>query len=119
MDPFPDEWELLALFEAEPTVVDRGVPWEYNVLIFETTRGQSHVRCEIEPGYEKIKLNWWDGPEERLSLELNSVLGLRVVTGGGRDYLVASFRDPHLFDLEFHLKPTVCLRWGTSNMHLA
>ncbi len=119
MNPFPEEWELFALFETEPTVVDRGVPWEYNTLIFETTRDQNHVRCEIEPGYEKLKLVWWNGSEERLTLQLNWVRGLRVVSGAGKDYLVATFRDPHLLDLEFHLKPTICLRWGTSKEYPA
>jgi hypothetical protein len=90
-------------------------PSFYNRLVFETTRGQDHVRCEIEPGYEKLRLTWWHRAEERLSLALNWVRGLRVVTGGGTDYLIASFRDPHLLDLEFHLKPTIFLRWGTSN----
>jgi len=115
MNPFPDDWELLALFESEPQISDRDVPWFYNCLTFETTRGTDHIRCKIEPGYEKFKLNWWQGRDERLTLELSWVRALRVVTGGGKDYLVLSFRDPHLLDLEFHLKPTIRLRWGTSN----
>lgn len=114
MDPFPKEWELLALFESEPSIADRDVPWCYNVLTFETTRGSDRVCCEIEAGYEKIRLNWWHGQEQRLSLDLNWVSALRVITGGGKDYFVASFRDPHLLDLEFHLRPTICLRWATS-----
>ena len=115
MNPFPQEWELLSVFESEPTVVDRGVPWEYNSLIFETCRGDDCIRCEIEPGYEIIKLKWWRGRLEMLDLDLYWVRGLRVVTGGGKDCLIASFRDPHLLDLEFHLKPTICLKWGTSS----
>ena len=82
--------------------------------IFETTRGDDHVRCEIEPGEEMLRLRWWHGRHERLALDLHWVRSLRVVTGGGRDYLIAAFRDEHLLDLEFHLKPIVCLRWGTS-----
>ena len=115
MNPFPEEWELLSLFESEPTSIDRGVPWFYNCLIFETTRDQDHVRCELEPGYEILRLRWWHGSQERLALDLHWVHSLRVVTGGGRDYLIAAFRDEHLLDLEFHLKPVVCLRWGTSS----
>lgn len=115
MNTFPEEWELLALFEVEPTITDRDVPWYYNRLTFETTRGDDHIRCEIEPGYEKLNIVWWRGAKEKMTLELNWVNGLRVVTGGGTDYLVASFREKHLLDLEFHLKPEVRLRWGTSN----
>ena len=114
MEPFPDEWELLALFESEPTIEDRGVPWFYNRLIFETTRNADHIRCEIEPAYDTLKLYWWHERKERISLELTWVLALRVVTGGGIDYLVASFRDSYLQDLEFHIKPEIRLRWATS-----
>jgi hypothetical protein len=60
-------------------------------------------------------LAWWRAQREVLPLDLHWVQGLRVVTGGVRDYLIASFRDHNLLDLEFHLKPRVCLRWGTSN----
>jgi hypothetical protein len=115
MNPFPEEWELLALFEAEPIVIDRDVPRFYNRLIYETARGANIVRCEIEPGYEKLTLTCWRDSETWLSLDLSWVSGLRVVTGAGKDYLIASFRDPNLCDLEFHLKPVVCLRWGTSS----
>ena len=116
MDPFPEEWELLALFETEPTISDRDVPWFYNRITFETTRGNDHVRCWIEPGYESLEITWWQGRAEKMTLELHWVRSLRVVTGGGIDYLVASFRDPSLLDLEFHLKPEIKLRWGTSSV---
>jgi hypothetical protein len=115
MDPFPEEWELLSLFEVEPVISDRDVPWFYNLLTFETTRGDDHIKCEIEPGYEIIRLTWWQGRHEKLSLDLHWVRSLRVVTGSGQDYFVASFRDKTLLDLEFHLKPQICLRWGTSS----
>ena len=114
MNPFPEEWELLALFESEPTITDRAVPWFYSRLTFETKRGPNEVRCEIEPGCEILNITWWHDGKEKLKLELNWVKALRVVTGGGTDYLVASFRDRYLYDLEFHLKPEICLRWTTS-----
>jgi len=114
MNPFPEVWELLALFESEPTISDRDVPWFYNCLTFETKRGSDHVRCEIEPGYGILNINWWHSGKEKLTLELHWVDGLRVVTGGGIDYLVATFRDQFLYDLEFHLKPEIRLRWATS-----
>lgn len=114
MNPFPEEWELLSLFESEPKVSDRDVPRFYNRLIYETTRDRDRVRCEIEPAYDTLKITWWHAGQEKLKLELHWVLGLRVVTGRGIDYLIASFRDPFLCDLEFHLKPEICLRWATS-----
>ncbi len=114
MNPFPQDWELLALFESEPTLTDRDVPWFYGRLSFETTRGDHHIRCDIEPGNEILELRWWRGRHEIVALDLHWVRGLRVITGGGRDCLVAMFRDPHLADLKFQLKPTVTLRWATT-----
>jgi len=114
MNPFPDEWELLSLFEAEPTITDRDVPWFYNRLTFNTTRGGDGICCEIEPGYEILNIRWWNRGREKIRLELRWVSGLQVVTGSGKDYLIAHFRDRYLEDLEFHLKPVICLRWATS-----
>lgn len=113
MNPFPQEWELLSLFEVEPIVCDRDLPWFHNCLTFETTRGDDRIHCEIEPSYEIIKLIWKQGQHEKLSLDLHGIQSLRVVSGSGRDYFVASFRDQGLLDLEFHLKPHICLHWGT------
>lgn len=114
MDIFPEEWELLSLFECEPRLSARNVPWFYNQLTFETKRGNDEIRCEIEPGYGTLNICWWQFGKEKMKLELHWVSAIRVVTGNGRDYLVATFRDQFLSDLEFHLKPDVCLRWGTS-----
>jgi hypothetical protein len=114
MEPFPDEWELLSLFESEPTIAEHGVPWTYNTLTFETERGADFVRCVIQPGYETLTVSWWHKGNEKLALDLNWVTGLRVVTGVGVDYLVAKFRDQYVCDLEFHLKPVIKLRWATS-----
>ncbi len=114
MNPFPEEWELLALFESEPTITDRDVPWSYNRLTFETKRGADEIRCEIEPGHEILNINWWHDGKEKLKLELYWVDGLRVVRGGGIDYLIARFRDQYSCDLEFHLKPEIHMRWATS-----
>jgi hypothetical protein len=44
MNPFPEDWELLAFFESEPTIEDRDVPWFYNCMTFETTRALDHVQ---------------------------------------------------------------------------
>jgi hypothetical protein len=43
---FPPDYELLAFFEAEPTVLDAGVPWIYNTLDFTTT----HDGIEVHVG---------------------------------------------------------------------
>ena len=114
MNLFPEEWELLSLFECEPTISERDVPWFYNRLTFETKRGSDEIHCEIEPAYETVNITWWHGGKEKVKLELHWVGGLQVVTGGGIDYLIVKFRDRYSLALEFHLKPEIRLRWANS-----
>src|SRR5262245_19330802 len=51
---FPDDHELVEFFEAEPRVLDPGVPWLYNTLEFETERHGILVRCRLVPSYGDI-----------------------------------------------------------------
>src|SRR5690348_10052658 len=114
MDPFPEQHELLSLFEAEPTLADPGVPWAYNSLRFETTRGRDHLVCEIEPGYEELRLNWSHDGAEIVRLDLRWVNGLTVESSDGRESLVGTFRDAHVKPVRLQLRPIVHLTWGTS-----
>ncbi len=115
MEPFPDEWQLLSLFENEPQLLDPGVPWAYNNLTFETTRGSDRILCVIEPGSERLDFTWWHNQSKQLTLELHWVSALKVVTGGGYDYMIATFRDKHLSELRLQLRPTIECKWGTTN----
>ena len=115
MEPFPEEWELLSVFEVEPQILDPGVPWAYNNLTFESTRGSNRILCVIEPGYERLEFTWWNNEAKHLTLNLHWVSGLTVRSGGGCDCLIASFRDPCLSPLRLQLKPTIECEWGTSN----
>jgi hypothetical protein len=115
MEPFPEEWQLLSLFEIEPRILDPGVPWAYNNLTFETTRGSDRILCVIEPGYERLDFTWWHNQSQHLKLELHCVSGLTIVTGAGNDYMVATFRDQYLTELRLHLRPTIECQWGTTN----
>ena len=113
MDPFPEEWELLAFFESEPVILDPGIPWRYNELRFETRRGGDTFHCVIVGDYGRIKFQWWYRDELRVDLNLNWVRGMTIANGGGRDAMTLSFRDAYLLDLELQLRPHVCIQWGT------
>lgn len=114
MDPFPADYELLGLFECEPALTDVGVPWAYNALRFETTRGPDHVVCEIEPGYEEVRLRWSRDGAELVRLDLHWVAGLAVEAEAGREALVGTFRDEHVRPFRLQLRPHVHFAWGTS-----
>jgi hypothetical protein len=114
MDPFPNEWELLSLFEVEPKVaydIVYAPLWPPAFLEFDTTRGDDRIVCQIAPHYEsKISLKWWQGGHEHVSLVVTSIRGLIIETLHGFDYFVASIDSLERFEL--HLKPYICVRWG-------
>jgi hypothetical protein len=112
MDPFPEPHELLAFFEAEPTLLDPSVPGYYNHQTFETQRGTDRVRCDLEPGYEEIRVRWERGGVELVSVALREVAALRVEAGSGREALVASFRAEALLPFRLQLRPTIHMFFG-------
>src|SRR5688500_147593 len=114
MQPFPEPYELIGLFEVEPSLTDQGVPWAYNSLRFETRRGTDDVLCDIEPGYEEVRLRWSRDGVELVRLDLRWVAGLLVESGDGVERLVGTFRDPHVEPFELQLRPSVHVKWGTA-----
>jgi len=114
MEPFPEEHDLIALFECEPILTDKGVPWSYNHLTFTTARGDDRIVCGIEPGYHTLKFEWSKGGERLVSLDLNCVAGIRTENQGGTEALVVAFRDKNLTPLRIQLKPCVSVSWGTN-----
>ena len=115
MSPFPDEYELISLFESEPVLADAKVPWTYNHLRFTRTIGESTVECVIEPGYETLKFRWVQSGTEVVSLDLHWVSGITVECEGGREALVAQFRERHgVLPVRIQLAPTIHVSWGTT-----
>lgn len=121
---YPSEWcdvttlpqahELIWLFEAEPTLLDPGVPWVYNQLTFETTRGADQITCVIAPAYGNASIFWTRDRTEIVALDLQGIGTLAVEREGAIETLTASFLAPELRALRLQLRPTVHLSWGNS-----
>jgi hypothetical protein len=110
--PFPEEHELLALFEVEPTLLDAGIPWVYNTLTFASLRDGHRVECTIVPGYGELRVAWSNAAQSLVDIRLNQVEGLRVEIGKTREALVAEFSEKTgLGLLTIELKPTIRLTW--------
>ena len=114
MNPFPEQYELIGLFECEPVLADADIPWEYNSLRFDTMRGVNRLVCEIAPGYEVVRLEWTRDGVEMVHLEMNGVHGLIVETVGDRETLIGTFLEPAIDEFRLQLRPSVHLRWGTA-----
>jgi hypothetical protein len=116
MDPFPELHDLIALFEAEPTYTDPGVPAVYNRLTFITERGTDRVRCEVEPANGCLTLAWARDGAEVVRADFAGVAALRIEAERGREILVAELRAPDARPARLQLRPAVHLSWGTHEM---
>jgi hypothetical protein len=115
MKPFPEEHELIGLFESEPVLADADVPWTYNCLRFTRTVGHSTVECAIDPGYEKLTFRWLQKDTEIVVLDLCWVSGITVECENGREALIAHFRERHgILPVRIQLTPTIHVSWGTT-----
>ena len=85
---FSIDYELLAFFEAEPTVLDAEAPWIYNMLDFTTTRDGLEVLCRFVPSYGKLTTRLVVGGTELVKFELRDVertsAGLAAARAEGR-----------------------------------
>jgi hypothetical protein len=113
---FPQDHELIAFFEAEPNVLDPGVPWIYNTLDFTTTRDGIEVRCHIVSSYGEITTRLVVAGQELAKFELRDAESIRVVMDKRQEVLVASFApSQHLDNFALQLRPRVWVAWG--NLH--
>ncbi len=115
MDPFPEEHELISLFEGEPALADARDPWFYNDLTFTTRRGNELLVCEMEPGCDTLKVAWSRDEVILVSLSLKFVSGMEVERGPASEALVVQCQDRHLLPLRIQLKPTIAVSWGTDS----
>ncbi|MEC0268121.1 hypothetical protein [Paenibacillus anseongense] len=56
MNPFPEDYELIALFESEPIVLDNEIPWYYNYLLFKLIRDGIILGLSMEPACNRINI---------------------------------------------------------------
>lgn len=113
MQEFPEDHELIGFFEAEPTILDPGVPWLYNTLDFSTSRNEIEVRARMTPSYRELTLRLLLAGHELALFELKDAARFRIVTDNQREALVVTFADQRgLNDFVLQLKPIVRVSWG-------
>ena len=116
MEPFPSEAELRELFGGDPLLLDPALPWEQNVLNFETVAGADRIECVIEPQYHTLTLRWSRDGRELVFLDLTRVRGIRVDRYRGRTSLLALFEEhASLRSMRLQLSPSVHVTWGTQD----
>ncbi|WP_157448778.1 hypothetical protein [Deinococcus peraridilitoris] len=112
---FPENNELIWLFESEPEVFDPRNSWPYDTLTFRTRRDDIDVLCEMKPYRGKIVIRLYVGEHEVVCLELYRVTGVFVNSELKQESLVVWFeKSKELQDLELVLKPQIKIKWGST-----
>ncbi len=70
MISIPEEHELIAFFETEPTLLDADQPWHYNTLTFEFQSAEEKVTVHLSPAYGDLEIYWTQKNELRLNWRL-------------------------------------------------
>jgi hypothetical protein len=111
-DRFPQDWELISLFEGEPMLSDFGVPWVYNHLQFSLVRPNGKLDCGIEPANGILDVRWSLNGETCVHLTLRQVQALEAHAGPECEFLLATFAGGNLEPLQLQTKPSIAIRWG-------
>ncbi len=115
MNPFPREDELLSIFESEPIVLDKELPFYYNHLIYQLRRNNGELYVEIEPGMHWSRMIWKQEGKTIIDLELENIKGLQIERRNENEYLHYLFREETEFKtLIVKTKPTFSMAWGTA-----
>ena len=115
IEPFPEQHDLIALFECEPISTDEAVPWCYNLLTFETTRGDAQITCEIEPGNQALKFRWSSSSQQLVLLDVDGIAGIQVELNEKTEAMIVTFENNKLTPLRIQLRPHVSVLWGTES----
>jgi hypothetical protein len=110
---FPEDHELVAFFEAEPTVLDPRVPWFYNTLTFMTVRDGIEVQCEISPSYCRLRLRLKRAGVDLVNVDVGKIVAFSLESRAGRETLRATFDLGGQEAFVLQLKPHVHVAWST------
>jgi hypothetical protein len=87
----PDDLDLLAFFEAEPSLLDFDVPWTHNTATYKAERDGFAVVFQISPSYSALKASVSFDGRDVVEAEVSQFKSLELVNDGGRETLIARF----------------------------
>jgi hypothetical protein len=115
VEPFPEPWELISLFESEPTLLDPEVPWVYNSVTFMRERAGERIECTIHQADHEFAFSWTVDSRTVIRLDLNTVVGIEVRQTKASAGLAITTSDAHLGPLQIQISPHVSVIWNASS----
>lgn len=107
-EEFPQEDELLSLFEVAPEIFGA------TVITYKRQYASETLFCSFSPDYGDIDLTLLQQDKPKLVLSLSYIQRVEVVKDTSREYLKVTFQpDKRLRDFMLAVKPELFIRWGT------
>ncbi|MEJ8305321.1 hypothetical protein [Saccharibacillus sacchari] len=97
MNPLPEEYELISLFESEPQLMDEDIPWFYNTLTFKLQRESDILSCTISPAYQSFSIDLTINERKIYSLGFKDVKGLTIEKDKDVERLIVEMNDESAF----------------------
>jgi hypothetical protein len=113
VNPFPEDCELLSIFECDPELLDADVPWFYNTLTFRGERDGLNYFIKISPAYGDLEVCIGNPSRPITHLSITEVSALRLQESQGEAVLMASFSpDSGRGILAIRLRPQLSIEWA-------
>jgi len=114
IDPFPEEYELLAFFGTEPVVSELEAGWAYSDVTFTLGEGDEEFVFTVNRAYEHVTLRWSDSHgNRRLLLRFSGVASLEIDHPAARKTLIVRSAAEDVADMLLTVQPHVQVTWGT------
>lgn len=85
MIQFPEIYEFISFFEAEPVFLDPTVPWQYNRLSWTIHRGDNTINCAIEPADGQMDLVWAQAGRPIAAIGLRAIQSFELTMQSERE----------------------------------
>ncbi|WP_284640776.1 hypothetical protein [Paenibacillus silviterrae] len=115
MDIFPEEHELIDIFECEPqlSLEELDIPDYYKQWRFVLRRQTDVLEFEVEPSISYVYLRWHQENKVLMELSLEEVHGMEIKKQENSEFVLLSFREECLKALTIRTKPYIAIVWGT------
>ena len=109
-----EEWQLLAIFEAEPSLLDVDVPWCYNDAVYRVQQGPLVLSFAIAPAYRDVRIVIENNSGANL-YELNAmnVIDIRYIEDGHLEQLEIVLSEQQTIRLQ--VKPNIRIVHAAKN----
>jgi hypothetical protein len=111
LNPFPEEYELITLFESEPIIFDNEIPWYYNYLLFKLIRNGIILDLSMEPACNRINIRMSNERQGTLmEIVYESIRGIEIYKDSFTEGLLILLddNDPNV-TLRLETKPNIKL----------